>query len=163
VSPPPVAETLVRLATYLNDHLSGATAAVALLEHLEGSYPDSAPFFNRLRHDVEEDRKELEGLIARLGASRSAVRQAAAWVAEKLARLKMKVDDLSGDRLKLLESLEVLALGIHGKGAMWRALKAVPVASGPDYDRLIGRADEQRDRVEVVRLDAARAAIRGGE
>ena len=32
------------------------------------------------------------------------------------ARLKLKVDDPSGNELKLLESLEVVAVGIHGKG-----------------------------------------------
>jgi len=87
------------------------------------------------------------------------VRQAAAWVAEKFARLKLKVDDPSGSKLKLLESWEVVAIGIHGKGSLWRALKVVPAASGPDYDSLIQRADEQRERIEVVRLEAAREAF----
>ncbi len=147
------------LATYLNDHLSGSTAALELLEHLEANHPDLAPFLRNLRHDIELDRKELEALMNRLGAGPSAVRQAAAWVAEKFARLKMKADDPSGSKLKLLESLEVVAVGIHGKGSLWRALKVVPAAGGPDYDVLIARADEQRARIEVARLDAARAAF----
>jgi hypothetical protein len=147
------------LATYLNDHLSGAVAALELIEHLEHAHPDLAPFLKALRHDIEVDRKEVEALIARLGAGRSTVRQAAAWVAEKFARLKLVVDDPSGGRLGLLESLEALAIGIHGKGLLWRALKVVPAAAGTDYDRLIGRADEQRDRIESVRLEAARAAF----
>lgn len=152
----------MQLAAYLNDHLSGSTAALELLEHLDQAYPDLAPFLKVLRHDVEEDRKELEALMARLGVTRSAVRQAAAWVAEKFARLKLRADDPSGDKLKLLESLEVVAVGIHGKGLLWRALKVVPAAGGPDYDRLIARADEQRGRVETARLDAARAAFAEG-
>lgn len=75
--------------------------------------------------------------------------------------MKMKVDDPSGSELKLLESLEAVALGIHGKGSLWRALRVVPSASGPGYDRLIARADEQRERIETLRLDAARAAFGG--
>ena len=97
--------------------------------------------------------------MARLGATASAPRQAVAWVAEKFARLKMAVDDLSGSRLKLLESLEAVALGIHGKGALWRALKVLPAAAGPDYDLLIQRADEQRERIEPARLEAVRQAF----
>ena len=62
-------------------------------------------------------------------------------------------------RLKLLESLEAVAIGVHGKGSLWRALKVVPAASGPDYDTLVRRADEQRERIEAVRLDAARQAF----
>jgi hypothetical protein len=149
----------MQLATYLNDHLSGATAAVELLEHMEGAHADLSPFLKSLRHDIELDRKELEALIGRIGASRSAVRQAAAWIAEKFARLKLKADDISGSKLKLLESLEAVAIGIHGKWSLWHALKVVPAATGPDYDKLIARAEEQRERTEAVRLDAARAAF----
>lgn len=149
----------MQLATYLNDHLSGSTAALELLEHLEQTHADLAPFLRNLRHDIELSRKELESLIARLGATRSAPRRAVGWVAEKLALLKMRVDDLSGSKLKLLESLEAVAIGIHGQGSLWRALKVVPSASGPDYDKLIARADEQR--IEAVRLDAARRAFEG--
>jgi hypothetical protein len=149
----------MQLATYLNDHLSGAIAAVEILEHMEGAHPEMAPVLKSLRHDIELDRKELEALMGRLGASRSAVRQAAAWVAEKFARLKLRVDDLSGSRLKLLESLEAVAIGIHGKWSLWQALKVVPSAVGPDYDRLIARAAEQRERIEGARLDAARMAF----
>jgi hypothetical protein len=152
----------MHLATYLNDHLSGATAALDLLEHLERSRPDLAAFLAALRRDIEEDRRELEALIHRVGAARSGVRQAAGWVAEQFARLKLAADDLTGGRLRLLESLEAVAVGIHGKGSLWRALKVVPAAAGPDYDRLIARADEQRGRVEAARLDAARAAFADG-
>jgi hypothetical protein len=71
------------------------------------------------------------------------------------------VDDPSGGRLKLLESLEAVAVGIHGKGSLWRALAAasVPGLTEADYDRLAARADEQRQRIEAARLDAARAAL----
>lgn len=151
----------MQLTTYLNDHLAGSTAALELLKHLEEGHPALADFLHELRHDIVVDRKELEALITRLGADRSAVRQAAAWIAEKFTRLKMKVDDPSGTNLKLLESLEAVAIGIHGKGALWRALKLIPAANGPDYDKLIERADEQRERIEVVRLDAVRAAFDG--
>jgi hypothetical protein len=33
------------------------------------------------------------------------------------------------------------------------------VVAGPDYDKLIARADEQRELIEAVRLEAARRAF----
>lgn len=155
------------LATYLNDHLAGSTAALDLLEHLEAAHPgtEEARVLAGLRADIRDDRAALEALIARVGAGKSAVRQAAGWVAEKLARLKLRADDPAGGPLRLLESVEAVAVGIHGKGSLWRALLAVedaaPELRGPDYPRLIARADEQRGRIEAVRVAAARAALAG--
>lgn len=154
------------VGTYLNDHLAGSTAAIDLLRHLEGTADAGGrgPFFAALRADIEADRAELVALIDRLGAAEGGVRQAVAWVAEKLARLKLRVES-GGGPLHLLEAVEAVAIGVHGKGALWRALAAtaegVPALRGPDYSRLINRADEQRQRIEAVRLEAARAAFGG--
>lgn len=149
------------LAAYLHDHLAGSTAALELLGHLERAHPDLGPVLAPLRLDIAADRQVLEGLMARHGVSPDTARQAAAWLAEKAARLKMTVDDPAGGALRLLESLEAVAVGIHGKWSLWRALAAagVPAPPGSDYDRLAARAEEQRQRVEGARLDAARAAL----
>jgi hypothetical protein len=37
----------MQLATYLNDHLSGSTAALEMLEYLENAHPALAPFLRR--------------------------------------------------------------------------------------------------------------------
>ena len=155
-----------RLATYLNDHLAGAVAALELLEHLEKQYAGTPVerFATGMRVDVEADRKELEALARRLGVGESGARKATAWLAERVARLKLRLDDPDGGPLRLLESVEVLALGIDGKRALWASLAAAaergaPGLQGVDYARLAERADEQRRRAETVRLDAARAAL----
>lgn len=57
----------MQLATYLNDHLSGAIAALELLEHMEQAHEILAPSLRKRRHDIELDRKELEALMGRLG------------------------------------------------------------------------------------------------
>jgi hypothetical protein len=61
--------------------------------------------------------------------------------------------------LRLLEVSEAVALGIEGKRALWRALAAAaevsPAFQVADYERLTQRAEEQRQRVETVRLEAA--------
>ncbi len=151
------------LATYLNDHLAGAAIAIQHLEDLEATAEDIAPALAELRAEIEEDRNKLRELMRELGVAESATRKASAWIAEKGARLKMRADDKSSGPLRRLESLEAVALGIHGKLALWQALSAAAVAApalrGVDYDDLAARASDQRARVEALRLDAARASL----
>jgi hypothetical protein len=153
------------IATYLNDHLAGAAAALELLEHLESTHAGTPleDFFGQLRSDVATDRQELEATMERLQVAPGRLRRVTAWVAEKVTELKLKVDDRSGGALRLLEALEVLLLGIEGKRAMWRALAAAAKsASGlhvADYGLLIKRAEAQLARVEEVRLEAAQKAL----
>ena len=118
-----------------------------------------------MRADIEADRKELEGLMARWGVSQSPPRKASAWVGEKLAELKLRLDDPAAGAFRLLETTEAVSVGIEGK-PLWRSLAAAAEQSaefrGVDYDRLIRRAEEQRARAEAVRLEAAKAALAGG-
>src|SRR3954447_16264469 len=131
------------LATYLNDHLAGAITAVELLSHLESAYADKEPagWAAALRADMEADRKELEGLMARWGVSQSPPRKASAWVGEKLAELKMRLGDPAAGAFRLMETTEAVSLGIEGKRSLWRALAAAAERSaefgGVDYGRLI--------------------------
>jgi hypothetical protein len=151
------------LATYLNDHLSGAVVAIEHLEDLEATAKDIAPAVADLRADIEADRKELQELMRELNIAESRTRKAGAWIAEKSARLKMRADDKSTGPLRRLEGLEAVALGIDGKLSLWRALEAAaekaPALRALDFERLAERAVEQRQRIEALRLDAARAAL----
>jgi len=152
-----------RLAVYANDHLAGATAALELLGRL-ASAPDApaSDVFARLYEDVLEDRRQLEALLARIGERASGVKQAAGWLAEKLARLKLGAG-AGDDALERFEALEILALGILGKRSLWRALGVVaatdPALAALDFARLEARADEQYARVERERLLLAPAAL----
>jgi hypothetical protein len=153
------------LATYLNDHLAGSVVALELLDHLEATHSDSAlrNFFRQLRADVAADRDDLQRLMERLHISESRTRKASAWLAEKITELKLRLDDPQKGSLRLFESLEALSLGIEGKRSLWLALRAVAEKSPSlqiiDYERLIHRAKEQRDRVETLRIDTARRAL----
>jgi hypothetical protein len=150
------------LITYLNDHLAGSLAAVELLGHMirleRGQQWEQA--LTEIRAEVEEDRTVLQTLLHEVGGKESQVRKAAAWITEKLGRAKLKLDDTGRGELQMLESLEALALGIQGKAALWRAL-ANPGVPGKrvDYARLEQRAVKQFQRVEALRLEAARAAL----
>jgi hypothetical protein len=154
------------LATYLNDHLSGSVAAIELLEHLKAAYAgdELESFCAELRNDIEADRQELTRLMDRLEIAQSGARKAGAWIGGKLAELKMRLDDSAHGPLRLLESLEAVELGIHGKLALWQALIAAseiaPALRGAlDYQRLVKRATEQVERVDAQRLKAAQGAL----
>lgn len=154
------------LATYLNDHLAAAVAAFELLEHLERDHGDTpaGAFAASFRPEIAVDRDELTRLADRLGAPKDIPRRAAAWLGERALQLKLHVDDPSDGALRRFESLEAVALGVDWKGALWRALAAVapdvPELQGVDYDHFIQRNDAQRARVEPIRLEAARDALR---
>jgi hypothetical protein len=153
------------IATYLNDHLAGSAAALELLENLEAAHAgtDIGRSAAALRADVAADRQELEGVLARLDVAQSRTRRASGWLAEKGTELKLHLDDPSGGALRLLETLEALALGLAGKLGLWRALAAAaedaPSLRVADYDRLAQRAEEQHRRAEAMRLEAAKGAL----
>lgn len=156
------------IATYLNDHLAGSIVALELLEHLEATHADDSlkTFFAGLRSDIAADRGELETLMARLQISESRTRKATAWLTEKLTEMKLRFDDPGGGDLLLFESLEALSLGIEGKRSLWIVLAACakqsPALSIMEYERLIERATDQRDRVEKLRLQVAAKTLMPG-
>ena len=112
---------------------------------------------------MEADRHTLKALMDRLEVGESRMRKAAGWLGEKVTELKLRLDDPAGGALRLLESMEALSLGIEGKRSLWRALAAAaedaPALQGVDYEGLTRRAEEQRLRVEALRLEAARRAL----
>lgn len=153
------------LATYLNDHLAGSVGALELLEQLERAHQGTplGATVAGLRTEIAEDQRELEHLMERLSVARSRARQATAWLAEKAAALKLALDDPQGGSFRLFESVEALGLGIDGKLALWQALAVaadeVPALRVLDYEALTERAEDQRCRIEELRLDAAKQAL----
>jgi hypothetical protein len=157
------------LSTYLNDHLAGSVVAIRLMESLEETFGENvrtrsmADDVRQLRREVEADRDVLEQLIAHVGTSESTLRKTAGWFAERFTMAKMQADDSIDGTFRVLESTEVIALGMLGKRGLWRALQAasdlVPVTQELDFDTLLARADAQYERMELLRLGAARAAL----
>jgi hypothetical protein len=152
------------LGTYLNDHLAGSVGAVELLQRAIREN-HGHPIAGRLEVILAEIRKDqgvLQDLIQRIGAAESSLKKAGAWLAEKAGRVKLGITDEPRE-LSRLEVLETLAMGIHGKQGLWRALRAVaeryPVLQNLDLDHLERRAVEQHDQVEALRLEAARDVL----
>jgi hypothetical protein len=151
------------LATYLNDHLAGSNLALETIDHLTKENPDLLPSLTALKTDIYEDRHQLTTLMERLNISESRIRKAGSWILESVAEVKLDVDDDANGPLRRLERLEALAIGIDGKIALWRALEAatgtIKALNGMDYERLVLRGQDQRARVEALRLQAARASL----
>ncbi|HEX6432969.1 MAG TPA: hypothetical protein VFZ87_01945, partial [Gemmatimonadales bacterium] len=148
----------------LNDHLAGSVVALELLDLLLSTCPaGERDSYSRLQSEIEEDQQVLQQIIHRLGGKESRVRKAAAWLTEKLGRAKLQFDDPGDGALRTLEALETLGLGIQGKLALWRALEAVANSNlelgALEFPRLQRRALDQFDRVDRLRLQAARAAF----
>ena len=150
------------LATYLNDHLAGATLGCDHARQLE-ELTQGTPFgatMSRLAKEIEEDRDELRALMERAGVSENPVKKAGAWLAEKVGRPKLSNDDGADD---VYLALEAMSLGVAGKQSMWEALAVLgdkePALAGIDLDRLIQRAIEQRAALEAERLATAPRAF----
>ncbi len=151
------------LAVYLHDHLAGASLAVDLLESMRKEHAGEplGQFAERLKVEVEADRDVLQALAERVGAGTNAFKNLAAWMSEKVSRVKLGGQNEGS--LKTFEALEFLMLGIHGKWALWRALAAAAATDtrlqGTDFLHLVARAGLQEVQVEHWRLEAARAAF----
>jgi hypothetical protein len=151
------------LSVYLNDHLAISSSALALLTELR-KVNDLEDWAERTFAEIAEDRFKLEQLMVRLGITLSTMRQATAWIAEKVADAKARLDDEREGALARLELLEGLAMGIDGKRALWTSLQTiaarVPGLENVDFAGLIARAEQQRQEAETRRLEAAAAALR---
>lgn len=152
------------MAIYLNDHLAGSTLGVEMARRVLSSNADDAVLGQPLKEicaEVEADRATLEQVMDRLGIRRSRVKPAAAWVGEKLGRLKPNGQLTGYSPLSRLVELELLALGINGKMRLWLALGHTvgKTHTDFDFDQLAERAEQQRRRVETLHLDAAGRAF----
>jgi hypothetical protein len=151
-------ETL--LGIYLNDHLAGSTAGVELVRRLaatEGEW--SGGVLRRLAEEVAEDRESLVRIMAALGIPVRQYKVLAGWVTEKVGRLKLNGRLLTRSPLSRLVELEAMRLGVEGKAAAWRTLRA-----RAEHDKrldavqlkgLLDRALRQSETLENFRMRAA--------
>jgi hypothetical protein len=152
------------LATYLNDHLAGSTVAHELARRAasENAGTELGAFLTSLAGEIDADRTALRELMASLGVGPDRAKLAFAWLAEKAGRLKPNAQLRGYSPLSPLVELEVLAIGVRGKLAMWRALEQVAGPPPLDADRLqdlAARAERQAADVERHRLEVARSAL----
>jgi hypothetical protein len=153
------------LAVYLKDHLAGSEAGLEILEHIEAQHGVGriADITTRIRREIEGERAVLTQLLDKLDASTSVSRRVAGWMSEKALELKLIADDPGNRALRLFEAVEAIKLGVHGKLGLWKALAAnaqqIPVLTTVAYEPLIRQAEEQEELLEILRLEASKAAF----
>jgi len=152
---------------YLQDHLAGATAGTELVRRTAGSNSgnDYGPELERLAREIEDDREALIRIADALDANRSRLKEAGAWAGEKVGRLKPNNSILSYSPLSRLLEFEGLVLGLNGKRSLWRALRETlgDEIAGHELAELIRRAEDQLERLERLRLRAAKEALASPE
>jgi hypothetical protein len=153
------------LHIYLNDHLAGSTTGLELVKRArkENEGTPLGDTLADLEREIDADRDELQRLMDELDVARNPAKEAGAWLAEKASRLKLNGQLTGYSPMSRLIELETLFLGVTGKRQLWIALRDVfgPRLRDFDFDRLIERAESQRDRIEQHRLAAAREAFGG--
>ena len=152
------------LATYLNDHVLGATLGTELVRRAarENQGSELGEFLTGLAQEIDDDRNTLLALMAELGVKPDRLKVAAGWTGEKLGRLKPNAQLRGYSPLSPLVELEGLLIGIQGKLAMWRVLAEVAQDLGLDrarFEALSARAEGQQAAVERHRLDVGRRAL----
>jgi hypothetical protein len=152
------------LGIYLNDHLAGATGGVELARRAARGCRGSATgaALEALTAEIAEDRAGLLDIMAALGISARQYKIYAAWVGEKVGRLKLNGRLVGRSPLSTLVELEALRLGVEGKAAGWRSLRALadladrePRLDPTRLDELIDRARQQSQTLEELRLRTA--------
>jgi hypothetical protein len=151
------------LATYLNDHLTGATVGVELARRARDQNEGTplGRYLAQLAEEIEEDRETLKAVMERLDVGHDRLKLAAGWLGEKAGRLKPNNRLFGYSPLSRLIELEALGLGVEGKRSLWQALRDLqePRLAEFDFEALIERAAAQRAGLEERRLAAANTAF----
>lgn len=142
------------LTAYLREHLSGADAAIQVVERLGRTQSDGdyRRVFASLAKQFSSERDVLQALLARLGAASRSPKRALARALSVL--LKPTAGGAKGE-MSLFRTLEALAIGVQGKRCLWRALQSLsPRLSVPgsrSLSELEGMAVDQWETIERCR------------
>jgi hypothetical protein len=146
------------LDSYLNDHLAGSVGALELIGHWASAHKGEplGAFFANLETEIKADQDQLCDVMRSLRVEESKIRQAGAWIAEKVGRARLKIAGDEPGSVGLVLTLEGLVMGIAGKKLLWRGLTAakLPELNGYDFEELQRRAEQQIERIEAERMRA---------
>jgi hypothetical protein len=150
---------------YLQDHMAGARIGLELARRTTSSNAGSGygAELSAIGEEIEEDKRALAEVMDRLGVRPDPVKQSSAWLGEKLGRLKLNGQLRGYSPLSRLLELEGLIAGVSAKLELWRSLAAARSLEGRleglDLKELMRRAEDQRERLEILHERAARDAL----
>ncbi|RNL57647.1 hypothetical protein [Arthrobacter oryzae] len=140
------------LGLYLADHLAGSTAGVARTGRMARAFADT-PFaaeIARLSVDIRRERHFLRRLIRDLGVPQRPHRQAAAWIAEHLGRLKLNGRIVSRSPMTMVLETELMRAAILGKLGAWQTLEDLAPELGLDPAVFAALTEEARAQIAVL-------------
>ena len=151
------------LDSYLNDHLAGSISALELIAHWAEAHKGEplGSFFVETEREIKADQDTLRAAMRTLGIEESKMRQAGAWVAEKVGRARLIIAGDEPGSLGLVLTLEGLVMGVTGKKLLWRTLAKAKLSrlNSYNFEQLQRRAEQQVERIEAERISAVRQAF----
>lgn len=153
------------LRIYLQDHLAGAAAGIALVQRLGANNAGSAlgRLAEALEQEITSDRARLEAIMDRLGVAPSRSKALIGKLAVAAGQLKSNGRIVGYSPSSRVVEVEGLAAGIIAKRSLWQALRTATEhraeLDADELDELIGRATDQYERVMAQHRAAAAAAF----
>ncbi|MFD2255926.1 hypothetical protein ACFSSA_04485 [Luteolibacter algae] len=139
------------LESYLNDHLAGSSAGILMTQRLLENTVDEEEreFFQSLLEKIENDRGQLEQVIESLELKLHGAKQTMSGMFARIGLWRMDFNGLRIGELGKFELLELLILGIQGKGLLWNVLGDISVSYPSlekyDFGRLYIEAMAQKE------------------
>jgi len=159
-----------RLRIYMEDHLALIVAEAELANRCWRSNRKTplGEFLKQLENEVKAQQSIVKDIIHRIGCKEtveSRLKQSAAWMAEKLGRLKLNDSLLSYSDLSRVVELETLAAAAQERIALWDNLHAVEESDsrlqGITFSFFREQSQEHLDELKIRRRMAAVEAFLG--
>lgn len=146
------------LGIYLNDHVTGATAALARVRRMAQAYRSTpvGTICQEIAGEIDAERSWLLDLMRDLDLPVRRYKVAGALVAERLGRLKLNGRLVRPSRLSPLLEAEILRSGISGKYSGWSTLAVIGADAGltPSQRAHLAKLQEGVTR-QLARVDSA--------
>ncbi len=155
------------LATYLNNHLTGANAGVALFHRAASQHEgtDLGHELAALADEVESDRASLRRIMDDLGITENLPMTMSGKLAELLGRFKPNGYVVRRSPLSDVIELEALRDAVAAKSSGWQVLRAVagndPRIDREEIERLIDRAAAQAEELHRMHLQVTAEQLTG--
>ena len=140
------------LGLYLSDHLTGSTAGVSRIQRMAEAFADTpvSADISRVSEEITRERADLRALIHQLGLRQRPHRQAAAWVAEHVGRLKLNGRIVRRSPMTMVLEAELMRAAVLGKLGGWQTLTELAPELGLDPARFTALADDARSQIEAL-------------
>lgn len=152
------------LTIYCNDHLALITGELELARRVqsENEAQPLAVYLADYIAVVTRHRDILKSILQGEDAGEDRLKQGAAWLAEKVGRLKLNDALLSYTDLARVLELESLRLAAEARRSLWAVCETIwpePPATAADFRELRHDCEKQLRELEKHRIAAAESAF----